>query len=62
MNPDMMKGMMNPDMMKGMMNPDMMQQMMNNMGGSQGLHQNNPESRENKMREKLKSKLQDKNK
>jgi hypothetical protein len=35
---------------------------MNNMGGSQGLHQNNPESRENKMREKLKSKLQDKNK
>ena len=59
---EMMKGMMNPDMMKGMMNPDMMQQMMNNMGGSQGLHQNNPESRENKMREKLKSKLQDKNK
>ena len=34
--------------------------MMNSMGGTQGLHQNNPESRENKMREKLKKKLEEK--
>ena len=48
------------DMMKNMMNPDMMQQMMNSMGGTQGLHQNNPNSREGQMRQKLQEKLQKK--
>ena len=48
------------DMMKNMMNPDMMQQMMNSMGGTQGLNQNNPNSREGQMRQKLQEKLQKK--
>ena len=49
-------------MMKNMINPDMMQQMMNSMGGTTALNQNNPNSREGKMRTKLQKKVNDKNK
>ena len=40
-----------------MMNPEMMQQMMNSMGGTNALNQNNPNSREGKMRSKLQKKV-----
>ena len=44
-------------MMQNMMNPEMMQQMMNSMGGTNALNQNNPNSREGKMRSKLQKKV-----
>jgi hypothetical protein len=51
------------NMMKNMMgNQDMMQQMMNNMGGTQAVNQNNPNSREGKAKERLRKKLAEKNK
>ena len=68
---DMMKNMMGNqeggmdinNMMKNMMgNQDMMQQMMNNMGGTQAVNQNNPNSREGKAKERLRKKLAEKNK
>ena len=45
----------------GGMNPEMIQQMMNNMGGSQAVNQNNPNSREGKQKERLRKKLAEKN-
>ena len=50
-------------MMSGMggMDQNSMQQMMNSMGGTQGLNQNNPNSREGKAKERLRKKLAEKN-
>jgi hypothetical protein len=50
-------------MMSGMggMDQNSMQQMMNSMGGTQGLNQNNPNSREGKEKERLRKKLAEKN-
>lgn len=53
------------EMMKNMMggiNMNEMTQMMNSMGGTQGLNQNNPNSREGKAKERLRKKLDEKNK
>tara|TARA_B100000900_G_scaffold416191_1_gene449888 strand:- start:8914 stop:10200 length:1287 start_codon:yes stop_codon:yes gene_type:complete len=49
-------------MMSGMggMDQNSMQQMMNSMGGTQGLNQNNPNSREGKAKERLRKKLAEK--
>lgn len=46
----------------GGMDQNSMQQMMNSMGGTQGLNQNNPNSREGKAKERLRKKLAEKNK
>ena len=48
------------NMMQNMMNPEIIQNMMSSMGGMQGINQNNPNSREGQMREKLKNKLKEK--
>ena len=48
--------------MMGGMNPEMLQQMMNSMGGTQAVNQNNPNSREGQMRQKLQKKLANKEK
>ncbi len=49
-------------MMSGMggMDQNSMQQMMNSMGGTQGINQNNPNSREGKAKERLRKKLAEK--
>ena len=51
-------------MMAGMGGGDqnMMQQMMNSMGGTKAMNQNNPTSREGKTKERLRKKLDEKNK
>jgi hypothetical protein len=43
------------------LNMNDIQQMQNAMGGSSGVNQNNPNSREGKMRKKLQKKLNEKN-
>ena len=48
--------------MGGMDMGAMMQQMMNNMGGTQAMNQNNPNSREGKAKERLRNKLAEKKK
>ena len=49
------------DMMKNM-DPNKMQQMVNNIGGTQAVNQNNPNSREGKTKERLRKKLAEKKK
>lgn len=48
------------NMMQNMMNPEIIQNMMSSMGGMQGINQNNPNSREGQMRQKLQNKLKEK--
>ena len=68
-NDDMMSNMMNNmgnmgDIFKNLsqnLNMNDIQQMQNAMGGSSGVNQNNPNSREGKMRKKLQKKLNEKN-